>query len=133
MPIACIWIHIAAMVTNKLQELAKYQKKIAALEKELGAHHGKLRALPGKFGYQSIGELIGALHAADKTGGAARGKNARKAARHKRTKITPEMKQKLKGYVEAGKTGSAIAKLIGISLPSVQNIKNELGLVKKRK
>ena len=121
------------MVTNKLQELAKYQKKIAALEKELGAHHGKLRALPGKFGYKSIGELIAALHAAGKTDSSSAGKKARKAGRRKRTKITPEMKQKLKGYVEAGKTGSDIAKLIGISLPSVQNIKNELGLVKKRK
>lgn len=121
------------MVTNKLQELAKYQKKIAALEKELGAHHGKLRALPRKLGYKSVGELIAALRAASKTGSAPASKKARKTVRHKRTKITPEMKQKLKGYVEAGKTGSAIAKLIGISLPSVQNIKNELGLVKKRK
>ena len=120
------------MVINKLQELAKYQKKIAALEKELGAHHAKLRALPGKLGYKSSGELIAALHAADKTGQAP-ARKARKSGRRKRTKITPEMKQKLKGYVEAGKTGSAIAKLIGISLPSVQNIKNELGLVKKRK
>ncbi len=122
------------MVINKLQELAKYQKKIAALEKELGAHHGKLRALPGKFGYKSVGELIAALHAADKKGSAPAGKKARKSGRRKqRAKITPEMKQKLKALVEAGKTGGAIAKALGISLPSVQNIKNELGLVKKRK
>ena len=46
------------MVTNKLQELAKYQKKIAALENELEAHHGKLRALPGKLGYKSVGGPI---------------------------------------------------------------------------
>ena len=32
-----------------------------------------------------------------------------------------------------GKTGGEIAKAIGISLPSVQNIKKELGLVKKRR
>ena len=31
-----------------------------------------------------------------------------------------------------GKTGGEIAKSLGISLPSVQNIKKALGLVKKR-
>ena len=121
------------MVINKLQELAKYQKKIAALEKELGAHHAKLRALPGKLGYKSSGELIAALHAADKTGQAPARKARKSGRRKQRAKITPEMKQKLKALVEAGKTGGAIAKTLGISLPSVQNIKNELGLVKKRK
>lgn len=120
------------MVTNKLQELAKYQKKIAALEKELGAHHRKLRALPRKFGFKSIGELIAALNVAAKAGPSTHAK-AGKTGRRKRAKITPEMKQKLKGLVEAGKTGAAIAKALGISLPSVQNIKKELGLVKKRK
>ena len=33
----------------------------------------------------------------------------------------------------AGKTGAAIAKSVGISLPSVQNIKKALGLVQARK
>ncbi len=34
--------------------------------------------------------------------------------------------------VEGDKTGAEIAKSLGISLPSVQNIKKALGLVKKR-
>ena len=34
--------------------------------------------------------------------------------------------------VSDGKTGAEIAKAAGISLPSVQNIKKALGLVKKR-
>jgi DNA-binding CsgD family transcriptional regulator len=38
----------------------------------------------------------------------------------------------VKAAVEAGRTGAQIAKEFGISVPSVQNIKKELGLVKKR-
>jgi len=39
----------------------------------------------------------------------------------------------VKKLVEAGKTGAQIAKEVRISLPSVQNIKKALGLVKARK
>ena len=52
--------------------------------------------------------------------------------RGKRARITPELKAEVKAAVEAGKTGAVIAKELGISLPSVQNIKKEFGLVKKR-
>lgn len=34
--------------------------------------------------------------------------------------------------VDAGKTGAEIADVLGISVPSVQNIKKALGLVAKR-
>ena len=47
-------------------------------------------------------------------------------------KITPEIVEKVKALATAGKTGSAIAKATGISLPSVQNLKKKLGLVKAR-
>ena len=51
----------------------------------------------------------------------------------RRAKITPEIKAQVKTAVAAGKTGAQIAKELGISVPSVGNIKKELGLVKKRK
>jgi transposase len=38
----------------------------------------------------------------------------------------------VKKLVAAGKTGSQIAKAVGVSLPSVQNIKSALGMVKSR-
>ena len=53
--------------------------------------------------------------------------------RRKRAIITADTKAQVKSLVIAGKTGGEIAKAIGISLPSVQNIKKELGLVKKRR
>jgi DNA-binding CsgD family transcriptional regulator len=42
------------------------------------------------------------------------------------------MREQVKKLVAEGKTGSAIAKEVGISLPSVQNIKKAAGLVNKR-
>jgi hypothetical protein len=52
--------------------------------------------------------------------------------RRKRSVITDETRSSVKKLVEGGKTGSQIAKALGISLPSVQNIKKALGLVKPR-
>lgn len=122
------------MKIDTLQELAKYQQKVAALEKELGKLNRRLLALPAKFGFKSVDELIAALRTAAKGGAkAARGKAGRTGGRRKRAVITAEMKQKVKTLSEGGKTGAEIARAVGISLPSVQNIKNELGLVKKRK
>ena len=62
-------------------------------------------------------------------GGAAGGGRKRR----KRSVITEEIKAKVKALLAQEKTGAEVAKVIGISLPSVQNIKKELGLVKKRK
>jgi DNA-binding CsgD family transcriptional regulator len=53
--------------------------------------------------------------------------------RRKRAVITAATKAQVKALTQAGKTGAEIAKAAGISLPSVQNIKKALGLVKARK
>lgn len=121
------------MVTDKIKKLHQYQRQMAKLEKELARYSHKLLALPAKHGFKSMDDFIDALRAA--TGGS--GKAAKSAAksssgRKPRAKITPEMKQKVKALVGDGKTGGQIAKALNISLPSVQNIKKELGLVKKR-
>ena len=55
-----------------------------------------------------------------------------KVKRRKRAVITDVTRSGVKKLVEAGKTGSQISKSLGISLPSVQNIKKALGLVKPR-
>lgn len=123
------------MVTDKIQKLQQYQREMAKLEKEVARFNRKLLAVPAKYGFKSVDAFIDALRAAK--GGSAKasaGKVAAAAAGRKpRAKITPELKQKLKALVGEGKTGGQIAKTLGISLPSVQNIKKELGLVKARK
>lgn len=55
------------------------------------------------------------------------GKQAKKS---KRAVINAEVRAEVKKLVESGRTGAEIAKAVGISLPSVQNIKKALGLVR---
>src|SRR5947209_14944033 len=113
------------MVTQKIKQIQEYSAKIEALQKEIEKQRNlELARLPEKYGFTSIPAFVKAVRAAAGGRGASGGK------RRKRAKITPEMKQKIKGAVNGGKTGMQIAKEFGISLPSVQNIKKELGLVK---
>ncbi len=129
------------MLTDKLKALAQTKAKLAELENSVAAELSReLAALPGKYGFNSAEEFINAVRSAT---GSKRGRKPAKASaagstggagkRRKRAVITPETKAKVKSLVEGGKTGEEIAKAVGISLPSVQNIKKELGLVKARK
>jgi hypothetical protein len=124
------------MVTDKIQKLLQYQRQMAKLQKELAGFNNKLLSLPGKHGFKSMDAFIEALRSAARgTAGfvsTKRGRPTISSGRKPRAVITQEMKQKLKSMVNDGKTGSQIAKSLNISLPSVQNIKKELGLVKKR-
>ncbi len=54
------------------------------------------------------------------------------AGRKPRAKITDATRAKVKKMAGEGKTGSEIAKALGISLPSVANIKKQLGLTRPR-
>ena len=121
------------MINNIEQEIANAKAKVAELEGFL-KNQGKLARLPFDFGYADLKSFIKALKraAGAKPARAAKAPAARKAKRGKRARITPEIKEAVKAAVASGKTGAAIAKEFGISLPSVQNIKKEFGLVKAR-
>ena len=126
------------MVTNQIKELEVTKKKIAVLEKAIARRLKKeLASLHRKYGYASLEDFVDALREA--VGGSSRkGRRGRpvkavdKVKRRKRAVITDETRAGVKKLVEAGKTGSQIAKTLGISLPSVQNIKKAIGLVKAR-
>jgi DNA-binding NarL/FixJ family response regulator len=126
------------MVSQQIKKLEATKAKVAALEKAIAAGlHKELAALPAKYGFDSVGRLAKAIKAAlAAKGGAGRqaGPKGRKAAGGKRRRavITDATRAEVKQLVEAGKTGSQIAKALKISLPSVQNIKKALGLVKAR-
>ena len=105
----------------------------------------ELAALPASFGFESVAAFVKAVRAA--AGGKpvkrrkarkarkAAGKPKKQAKKKKtrtRAKITDATRADVKKMVEAKKTGAEIAKALGISLPSVQNIKKALGLVKAR-
>jgi hypothetical protein len=125
------------MVTKQIKELEVTKAKISALEKSIAKGlRRELAALPRQYGFGSVAEFIKAVKASSGGAPSRRGrkaaKPARKAKRRRRAVITDETRSSVKKLVESGKTGSQIAKALGISLPSVQNIKKALGLVKAR-
>ena len=126
------------MVTDAVKELEAAKAKVAALEQSLAKElHQKLAKLPSEYGFDNLPAFIKAVKAATAGRSTTSPKAAVKAVdkpgkRSKRARLTPELKDKVKSAVNAGKTGAAIAKEFGISVPSVQNIKKEFGLVKKR-
>ena len=120
------------MTQNDLKKIETYQKEIARLKAGMIKLNRKLVQLPARFGFKTMGDFIAALKEAEKAaGGKVRG--AAKATRRKRAVITEEVKAQVKTLLAQGKTGAEVAKAVKISLPSVQNIKKALGLVKKRK
>ena len=127
------------MVTNQIKELELTKAKIASLEKAIAKRLSKeLASLPKKYGFGSLEEFVEALRAATGGGPVRKGRRGRpvravdKVKRRKRAIITDQTRADVKKLVESGKTGSQIAKALGISLPSVQNIKKAIGLVKAR-
>jgi DNA-binding CsgD family transcriptional regulator len=132
------------MLIDKIKELAAAKLRVAELEQTLASQlNQELAGLPATFGFESSDAFIQAVLAAGGGSGkrAARrgrppGSKAKAAApapkRRKRAKITDETRAELKKLVGAGKTGNEIAKALGISLPSVANIKKQLGLTKAK-
>jgi len=127
---------IDLMVTHKIKQLEATKAKLARLEKSVAAAlHRELASLPGAYGFDSLDTFIKALRTAIGAGrGRKPGRPAKKAGkRRRRAVITDATRAAVKKLSEAGKTGAQIAKELKISLPSVQNIKKALGLVKARK
>ncbi len=103
------------MVTDTIRQLQATKKKIKGLIKTMAATK-KSAGKPSK---------MKSTTKAKSAGGASR-------SRRKRTTITEAMRGSLKKMVKSGKTGAEISKELGISLPSVHNVKKSLGLVKSR-
>lgn len=125
------------MVTDKMKELHAARAKLASLEKAIAAEMNKeLAGLPAKFGFDSVADFVRAVTAASggRKGPRRRGaaKKSKGGKRRTRAVITDETRAQVKKLVDAGKTGGEIAATLKISVPSVQNIKKALGLVKGR-
>jgi hypothetical protein len=131
----------ATMVTTKIKQLDAVRAKLAHLEKTVETElRQELAVLHKQYGFADVKSFFKAVRAA--VGGGierarrkvGRPKKAAAALKtRKRAKITAAIRARVKKLVKAGKSGSKIAKAVGISLPSVQNIKKAAGLVKSRK
>lgn len=124
--------------TQKIKELESLRAQVSALEASIASEQQKeLVGLPARYGFDNVGDFLAAFRRATGTGpGRKHGSTAKagpKAGRRKRSVITDETRAQVKKMVGQDKTGAEIALALGISLPSVQNIKKALGLVKARK
>lgn len=119
------------MAKSTIQLISETRQLLAKLEQKL---HAELAKLPAKFEFKSAEEFLAAFKAAtgEKGGGKVAAKKSGGRKRKARVEITDEIVEKVGKLAKDGKTGSEIASAVGISLPSVQNIKKKLGLVKKR-
>ncbi len=119
------------MLTAKIRRLETTRAKIAQLERSIADEmRSELAALPGRYGFDSVAAFVKALRAA-----AGRGRTVKSApveGKRRRAVITDATRASVKRLVGEGKNGGQIARALKISLPSVQNIKKALGLVKKR-
>ena len=122
------------MLTDRIKALAAAKARVAQLEQSIASGlNRELAGLPAKYGFSEVGPFVRAVKAAV---GGKRGRLAKTPVlvkSRKRAKITDAIRARVKKLLEAGKTGSQIAKALKISLPSVQNIKKALGLVRTSK
>ncbi len=116
-------------VPKQIQKLHSLRAEVARIERDLSV----LTSLPAKFGFRSMDAFITALqHASGRSNSPTPPGVVKVAGRKPRAKITDATRAKVKKMAGEGKTGSEIAKALGISLPSVANIKKQLGLTRPR-
>jgi DNA invertase Pin-like site-specific DNA recombinase len=115
------------MIISSVKELSDAKTKVARLEMALAK---ELASLPAAYGFDSLEDFVTAIKAAADNGSVGRPNRAAAPKSRKRAKITDAVRAKVGQLVKAGKTGSQVARALGISLPSVQNIKKALGLVR---
>ncbi len=114
------------------KKLAAARTAVARIEAALTNKRNRvLKQLHLEHGFTSPDAFIKALQQAAATAGP--GSEKVGVRRRKRTAITPKIKKLVKELAMAGRTGAEIVHAVGISLPSVQNIKRELGLTRVRK
>ena len=118
------------MIISSVKKLNDAKAMVARLEQALAK---ELASLPSAYGFDSLEDFVTAIKAAADNGSVGRPNRAAAPKSRKRAKITDAIRARVKKLVEAGKTGSQIAKALKISLPSVQNIKKALGLVRTSK
>jgi len=95
-----------------------------------------LATLPGELGYESADELIAAIRQISKGGKKASPTTspvapakAPKKGRRTRATITEAMRAQVVSLLKEGKTAKLVASTVGVSIPSVQNIKKAAGMV----
>jgi hypothetical protein len=138
-------------INEKILKLSEAKAEVAQLTKAIEYDmENALRGLPTSYGYNNLADFIKALKVAVKaakgkpTKGARKAKGsaqakasvptkAQKTKKRARGVINDEVRATVQTLLSEGKTGAQIAKATKLSIPSIQQIKKSLGLVKPRK
>lgn len=121
------------MLPEKIKALAAVRVRVLELERAIASDlKVELAQLPAKFGFKDTASFIAALRRSVNSHKGRHGSAPAARNKRRRARITDTIRSRVRELVEEGETGAAIAKRVGISIPSVQNIKKALGLVKRR-
>jgi hypothetical protein len=123
------------MLQELIKSLNATKAHVEALEAKVEKGLKKtLATIHAEHGFDSVDSFIKAVKKASGEAEAKGWKAADRAfPRAKRAKIDAAVRATVKNLVKAGKSGAEIAKAVGISSASVQNVKKALGLVKTAK
>ncbi len=123
------------MLKELIKSLNDTRAQVEALEAKVEKGLKKtLATIHAEHGFDSVDGFIKAVKNASAEAEAEGRKAVNRALpRAKRAEITAAVRATVKDLVRAGKSGAEIAKAVGISSASVQNVKKALGLVKTAK
>ncbi len=111
------------MIIDKIKELKQLLDQAAALERKIEEEKAaKLAAIHEEVGMESTEALINAL----------RGLAKQPPKKKKRIRLSPAQKEKIAKAIKGGLKGTEASRKFGVSLPTVQKIKKDFGLVKPR-
>jgi hypothetical protein len=121
-----------------LAALQRAEAQLEQLRKQAAdERHERLRDLHVSYGFASRSELVDALlelNAVRRSTrqGAQNSAPRRPGGKRRRARITTETRAEVVRAAKSSEVGASIAKRLGISIQSVQNIKKAAGLVRSR-
>jgi hypothetical protein len=124
-PIVVENIAFNTTLDQPIEELAALDRRAADLRIKT------LASLPSRLNYADIPALIAALQAIHES--LSTGPTPKNDKRRKRAVVTDAIRAEVKDLFNKGKTNAEISDIVGISAPTVQNIKKAWGLVKAPK
>lgn len=141
----CSFTFIQQIKPNKMtyeKTIAKLKRQIASLETKASrsaartakTHRRRFITLAKKLGYKTVHLAYAGLFAAgEKLDEVLGTTDASPTKTRKRAKITDAKRKAVIVALKSGEVAAKIAKKVGISLPSVNNIKKAAGLTKSKK
>lgn len=120
------------MFADQIKQLSAFRTKVQALERSaINQLESELKQLPKRYGFADVHTFVHALKSSALMHKKISKKDQRSAPR-KRAIITKATRAAVRNMANAGKPEAEIARVVGISVASVHNIKKTEGLIRSR-